>query len=98
MAGSFHHIINDRGDFIGTSLIDNLGDAYEALEECWSFIHILSNGDLTKLSDTHIEYLKRTNGNWKDAQNDNYITPLEYDESEENCEIEKTWEEFSVTK
>ena len=42
MAGSYKHIINRDGEFTGTELIDNLGDAYEALEECYDMIQYLS--------------------------------------------------------
>lgn len=34
MAGSYRHVTNRRtGEFTGLDLIDNLGDAYEAIEE-----------------------------------------------------------------
>lgn len=44
MAGSYGHITDDAGRFIGTDGIDNLGDAYEALEECYGMIQFLSGG------------------------------------------------------
>lgn len=49
MAGSLKHIIDTDGTFT-MDLIDNLGDAYEALEECYSLIVELSGGDMTKVS------------------------------------------------
>ncbi len=49
MAGSYRHIANAKNEFIGTDLIDNLGDAYEALEECYDMIQWLSGGDLSKI-------------------------------------------------
>lgn len=33
MAGGWKHI-DRNGEFLGTRLIDNMGDAYEALAEC----------------------------------------------------------------
>jgi len=38
MAGSYRHITNSANEFMGIDLIDNLGDAYEALEECYQII------------------------------------------------------------
>lgn len=45
MAGSYNHIIGDNGEFIGVDLIDNLRDAYEALEECYGMIWLLADGN-----------------------------------------------------
>lgn len=43
MAGSWKHIVNeDDGKFIGIRFLDNLGDAAEALEECYGMIHFLA--------------------------------------------------------
>lgn len=42
MAGSWKGIVNQDGKFIGVALLDNLGDAYEALEECYGMIHYLA--------------------------------------------------------
>ena len=53
MAGSYKHIINEKGalvtneEFIGQ--IENLGDAYEMAEECWYLIQILANGDKDRI-------------------------------------------------
>lgn len=44
MAGSLNHIVNsDTGEFY-PDRIENLGDAYEALEECFSLIIALTSG------------------------------------------------------
>lgn len=40
MAGSLNHIVADDGGFT-MDLIENLGDAHEALEECHQFIAYL---------------------------------------------------------
>jgi len=44
MAGSLNHIVGKDGHFKMDS-IENLGDAYEALEECFELIHIMTQGD-----------------------------------------------------
>lgn len=44
MAGSYQHIVNKDGSFIGVELLDNLGDAWEALEECYDMIQYLTKG------------------------------------------------------
>lgn len=49
MAGSLNHIIGEDGLFT-MDLIDNLGDAHEALEECYELIIELSGGDMKKVS------------------------------------------------
>ena len=52
MAGSFHHIIKAKDlSFRGCQLLDNLGDASEALEECYDMLMYLTGGDRTKLYD-----------------------------------------------
>lgn len=49
MAGSLSHIINKDGAF-DMNMIENLGDAEEALEECFQIIFALSNGDSKRVS------------------------------------------------
>jgi hypothetical protein len=48
MAGSFSHIVTKRGRF-NMRLIENMGDAHEALEECFNIIALLVDGDFKKL-------------------------------------------------
>ena len=38
MAGSYRHVTNSDGSFRGLDLIENLGDAYEAIEEMHDMI------------------------------------------------------------
>ena len=60
MAGSYRHITDSNGDFIGVNLIDNLGDAHEALEECYEMIQWLSGGDKAKIFEAWREgYFKK---------------------------------------
>lgn len=48
MAGSYRHIINKDGSFCGTDLLDHMGDAYEALEDCYNIIQKLKKRKKTK--------------------------------------------------
>jgi len=50
MAGSFNHILESDCRFKMDS-IDNLGDASEALEDCYTLIFFLSGYDSKKISD-----------------------------------------------
>lgn len=43
MAGSLNHIVEDDGSFT-MEFIENLGDAREALEECFEIIEYLAKG------------------------------------------------------
>lgn len=38
MAGSYKHCVDEQGRFTGVNLLDDLGDAYEALEEMYGMI------------------------------------------------------------
>lgn len=49
MAGSYRHITNRDGSFRGIDLIDNLGDAHEALEECYFMIAHLTKDNKQKI-------------------------------------------------
>jgi hypothetical protein len=45
MAGSLSHIVDDDTGRFTMDLLDNMGDAHEALEECFALIHALTGGD-----------------------------------------------------
>jgi hypothetical protein len=49
MAGSYRHITDSENRFIGTDLIENIGDAHEALEECYLMIQHLSGSDKQRI-------------------------------------------------
>lgn len=49
MAGSLNHIIGNDGTFM-MAFIENLGDAHEALEECFHIIRVLADGDMNRVS------------------------------------------------
>lgn len=44
MAGSLNHVVADDGTFT-MDYIENLGDAHEALHECFEIIRELTGGD-----------------------------------------------------
>jgi hypothetical protein len=50
MAGSLSHIIGEDGHFT-MDLIDELGDAHEALEQCFALIYSLSDGNIGKVKE-----------------------------------------------
>jgi len=53
MAGSYLHCVTDLGDLLEfepfTGMIENLGDAYEAVEEMHWMIRYLAKGDQQKI-------------------------------------------------
>lgn len=60
MAGSYRHITNTDGTFRGTDLLENLGDASEAVEEMYAMIVWLTNGDKLKIHEAYVEgYFKK---------------------------------------
>jgi hypothetical protein len=42
MAGSWAHMTTKSGKFCGTRYLENLGDCYEALEECYGMVQLLA--------------------------------------------------------
>jgi len=50
MAGSLSHIVAHDGTF-RMGLIENLGDAHEALDECFKIIMELTGGDKEKVNE-----------------------------------------------
>lgn len=61
MAGSYRHITNNSNEFIGIDLIENLGDAHEALEECYQIIKELG-GTKKKIYKAQCHIHKKTIG------------------------------------
>ena len=60
MAGSFKHIIDKDLKFRGTDLLDNLGDCYEALEECYDMIMHLTEGNKQRIYTAWLDgYVKK---------------------------------------
>jgi len=55
MAGSYKHCVTDSGELLEWSqfvdMIENLGDAFEAVEEMHWMIRYLANGDQAKIKE-----------------------------------------------
>lgn len=51
MAGSLNHIVDEETGQFCISLIENLGDAHEALDECFKLIYKMSRGDINVVND-----------------------------------------------
>ena len=49
MAGSLAHIVDGDGTFT-MDLIENMGDAHEALEDCFLIIQALTQGEKKKIN------------------------------------------------
>ena len=62
MAGSFRHLIDaDSGTYLGTELLDHMGDASEALEECFEAIaFVLSELRAAQEDDERAYVLRQT--------------------------------------
>jgi len=73
MAGSLNHIIDSDGTF-KMDTIENLGDAYEALEECFAIIYHLAEGDSERIGRL-CEELKFPNP-WNDKYGDDPTEPM----------------------
>lgn len=59
MAGSYLMVTNSDGTFRGSELLENLGDASEAVEEMWDMIEWLTGGDKFKIHCAHIGHLRK---------------------------------------
>lgn len=44
MAGSLAHIVDEKSGEFQMDFIENLGDAHEALHECYEIIRVLTDG------------------------------------------------------
>jgi len=76
MAGSYRHVTDENNNLISNedfpNSIENLGDAYETIEEMWHIINILSNGDKGIIRKAWLKYIKRTGGNYEYAKNHDF--------------------------
>ena len=67
MAGSYRHIVDEDNNFCGIDRIDNLGDAHEALEECYHMIQHFTGGDKTKVFEAYCAYVRKVYPHVRDA-------------------------------
>jgi hypothetical protein len=66
MAGSYNHVVDRNNNLIPNEkfpdMIENLGDAYETIEEMYHMIDILARGSKTLIAEAHYKYLERVDG------------------------------------
>lgn len=76
MAGSYRHVTDKNNNLVSNEEfidhIENLGDAYETIEEMWHMIDILTGGDKEKIRKVHIEYIKRVGCDVEYAKKSNF--------------------------
>jgi len=58
VAGSYNHIVEENGALRGIDSLENWGDMYEAIEECFGMIWYLANGDADKVEEARRKYRK----------------------------------------
>jgi hypothetical protein len=59
MAGSYQHCTNEDGTYRGgTNLLDDMGDAGEAIDHMWFMIDYLSRGDRAKIQAASDEFYR----------------------------------------
>lgn len=58
MAGSYNHIVDKNGALRGINLLENWGDMYEAIEECYGMIWYLASGDAARVEEARRNYQK----------------------------------------
>jgi len=63
MAGSYQHCVHDKSGKLRSpesmeGMIENLGDAYEAIEEMYWMIQHLTKGDRTAIKEANTAALK----------------------------------------
>lgn len=66
MAGSYGHVVDSKGNLIPNEqfpqMIENLGDAYETIEEMYHMIDILARGNKKLIAEAYYKYLERVGG------------------------------------
>lgn len=69
MAGSYNHIIDEKGKYIDDEFVDmieNLGDAKEMAEELLLMIYFLSNGKQDRIKDALTFARSKIREDWED--------------------------------
>lgn len=60
MAGSYNHCVTASGRLLSNErfvgMIENLGDAYEAVEEMYGMIWYLAHGDAKRVEEARLNY------------------------------------------
>lgn len=64
MAGSYNHLLNDDGTF-RFDMIENMGDAHEACQQCFAIIQHLAGGSEEKIQGALDSYYKSVNPDYE---------------------------------
>jgi len=76
MAGSYRHVVDSNNDLIPNEkfpdMIENLGDAYETIEEMYHMIDILARGNKALIAEAYYKYLERVGGEHEMARRDGF--------------------------
>ena len=88
MAGSFNHVAYFRDGklrFRGLELIEDIGDAYEAIEEMFDMIEHLCRGDIEQLRAAHKAHCFKRNGFYEEKVHSDWLMPDEDDHFDEDA-------------
>ena len=65
MAGSYRHLVNDDLQYIGLDLIENGGDAAEAIEKLYGMTCWLASQAAIRTGRTYAQVIEEAEANWK---------------------------------
>lgn len=65
MAGSYRHLVNDSLEYHGMDLIENLGDAGEAIEQLYGMTCWLAAQASIRSGRTYAEVIRDAEANWQ---------------------------------
>lgn len=86
MAGSYRHVVDSDGSFRGTDLIDNVGDAHEALEEMYDMINYLAD-QIVELDPAGLDRRHLIHEAWRYG----HSRPPENTANESLCGFDRFW-------
>jgi len=88
VAGSYRHVTNSDGSYRGIDLLDNLGDASEAIEEMWQMIAYLSK-EFAELDDIEPDQRHLIHEAWRYGVE----RPPENTANESICGFDSFWDD-----
>jgi hypothetical protein len=65
MAGSYRHLVNDDLQYTGLDLIENGGDAAEAIEKLYGMVCWLASQAAVRTGRTYAQVIEDAEANWK---------------------------------
>jgi hypothetical protein len=65
MAGSYRHLVNEDLQYIGLDLIENGGDAAEAIEELYGMVCWLASQAAIRTGRTYAQVIGEAQANWE---------------------------------